>query len=30
MKHIKVEMTELGDHYDPETKTVRLTPDKIH
>ena len=29
MKHIKVEMTELGDHYDPETKTVRLTPDRF-
>src|SRR5688572_8252469 len=29
MKHIKVEMTEIGDHYDPETKTVRLMPDKF-
>jgi Zn-dependent membrane protease YugP len=27
MKHIKVETTEKGDHYDPETKTVRLMPD---
>lgn len=27
MTHIKVETTEKGDHYDPETKTVRLTPD---
>ena len=27
MQHIKVETTEKGDHYDPETKTVRLTPD---
>ena len=27
MKHIKVDSTEKGDHYDPETKTVRLTPD---
>ena len=27
MKHIKVETTDKGDHYDPETKTVRLTPD---
>ena len=27
LKHIKVETTEKGDHYDPETKTVRLTPD---
>ena len=29
MQHIKVEMTEQGDHYDPETKAVRLTPDKF-
>ena len=29
MKHIKVETTEKGDHYDPETKTVRLTPDNF-
>ncbi len=29
MTHVKVEMTELGDHYDPLTKTVRLTPDKL-
>ena len=29
MKHIKVEMTEMGDHYDPEAKAVRLTPDKF-
>jgi Zn-dependent membrane protease YugP len=29
MKHIKVETTERGDHYDPETKAVRLTPDKF-
>ena len=29
MKHIKVETTEMGDHYDPETKAVRLTPDKF-
>jgi len=27
MKHIMVETTEKGDHYDPETKTVRLMPD---
>lgn len=30
MTHIKVETTQLGDHYDPETKTVRLTPDKFN
>ncbi len=29
MGHVKVEMTEIGDHYDPETKTVRLMPDKF-
>ena len=29
MQHIKVEMTQQGDHYDPETKAVRLTPDKF-
>jgi hypothetical protein len=27
LPHIKVATTEQGDHYDPETKTVRLTPD---
>ena len=26
MQHIKVEPTEMGDHYDPVTKAVRLTP----
>jgi Zn-dependent membrane protease YugP len=30
MKHINVETTEKGDHYDPETKTVRLTPDNFN
>ncbi len=29
LQHIKVEATELGDHYDPEMKAVRLTPDKF-
>ena len=29
LQHIKVEMTEQGDHYDPEAKAVRLTPDKF-
>lgn len=29
MQHVRVERTEQGDHYDPETKTVRLTPDKF-
>lgn len=27
MTHVKVETTEVGDHYDPLTKTVRLLPD---
>ena len=30
MKHVKVETTEVGDHYDPLTKAVRLTPDKFN
>ena len=30
MKHIRVETTELGDHYDAESRTVRLTPDKFN
>jgi uncharacterized protein len=30
MQHVKVEATELGDHYDPEAKAVRLTPDKFN
>ena len=29
LQHIKVEMTQQGDHYDPEAKAVRLTPDKF-
>jgi Zn-dependent membrane protease YugP len=28
LKGVKVEETEIGDHYDPEAKAVRLTPDK--
>jgi Zn-dependent membrane protease YugP len=30
MQHVKVEATELGDHYDPEAKAVRLTTDKFN
>jgi Zn-dependent membrane protease YugP len=30
LPHIKVETTDLGDHYDPATQTVRLTPDKFN
>ena len=26
LNHVKVEETTLGDHYDPESKTVRLSP----
>jgi hypothetical protein len=29
MKHVKVDMTEKGDHYDPETKVVRLMPENF-
>jgi len=29
MTHIKVETTELGDHYDAECRSVRLTADKF-
>ncbi len=29
LSHIKVEATELGDHYDPESLSVRLTQDKF-
>ena len=28
LSHIKVETTELGDHYDPVAQCLRLTPDK--
>ena len=27
--HVKAEITDSGDHYDPEAKSVRLTPDKF-
>ncbi len=29
LNHVGVEETELGDHYDPETKTVRLSRDNF-
>ncbi len=29
MKHVGAEPTDQGDHYDPEEKVVRLTPDKF-
>lgn len=28
--HVKTEITERGDHYDPDAKAVRLTPDKFN
>jgi Zn-dependent membrane protease YugP len=30
LQKVKVEVTDLGDHYDPETKAVRLGRDKFH
>jgi hypothetical protein len=30
LTHVKVEETKLGDHYDPETKTVRLLPQHMN
>lgn len=29
LEHVKVEKTELGDHYDPESQCVRLSADKF-
>ena len=30
MQDVQVETTELGDHYDPQAKVVRLTPDNYN
>jgi Zn-dependent membrane protease YugP len=30
LQQVKIETTELGDHYDPLAKVVRLTPDKFN
>ena len=30
MKEVRVETTELGDHYDPQAKVVRLTPENYN
>jgi len=30
LKNVKVEETSAGDHYDPQAKAVRLTPDKLN
>lgn len=29
LKNVDIEATDLGDHYDPQSKTVRLTQDKL-
>lgn len=29
LKHVRVEATQLGDHYDPEAKVVRLSPERF-
>jgi Zn-dependent membrane protease YugP len=30
LTHVKVEETKLGDHYDPDAKAVRLTPEHLN
>ncbi len=30
LEHVKVDTTEIGDHYDPVSQSVRLTPDKFN
>ena len=30
LRNVEVESTEMGDHYDPISKTVRLTEDKMN
>jgi len=30
LQHVRVEVTEKGDHYDPLERSVRLTPDKFN
>lgn len=30
LQHVKVEETQQGDHYDPEEKVIRLTPEKLN
>jgi Zn-dependent membrane protease YugP len=30
LQQVQVEVTDKGDHYDPESKTVRLSPDKFN
>ena len=30
LQHVKVEETDLGDHYDPDAKAIRLAPQTMH
>lgn len=30
LHHVKVEETDLGDHYDPDAKAIRLLPQNLH
>jgi Zn-dependent membrane protease YugP len=30
LQHVKVEETNLGDHYDPDAKAIRLSPPNMH
>ena len=30
LDQVRVEASEQGDHYDPQSKAVRLTPDKLN
>lgn len=30
LHHVKVEETDLGDHYDPDAKAIRLSPPNMH
>ncbi len=30
LEHVKVDTTEIGDHYDPVSQSVRLSPDKFN
>ena len=30
LQHVKVEETQEGDHYDPQEKVIRLTPEKLN
>ncbi len=30
LQHVKIEETPVGDHYDPQEKVIRLTPEKLN